>query len=343
MKQEKYLYCCSSYYQVLITLMKACTSKITTDIVLEVHGVETANELSVYIKNNMGDYVDKVFVCDNNIKVDPYTMRNASFISAQRKIIKKHVEAVFDKKDFEKDYSKIYVYWDLGYVGTYLNIKKHKYTLIEDSLNSYKNIRKNRLNYAYIFNNPVKFRLKKMFGIGVIPFGYSKYCEAVEVNEKEGIEIPPDKVSEFKRIKLFKMLDEEQKRMIFKTFFSGTDQKFESDGKGILILTEPFWVTKRLPYENTQIKMYKDIIEQFSDGGNVYIKPHPRDKISYSEVFENVIVLEKNIPMEVLNFSDLFKVKKSITVTSSAINGITCDKEKICLGAEFLAKYQKEI
>lgn len=341
MSVNKQLFCCSSYYQVLISLMKACVDNQKIDLWLEVHGIETAGELSVSICNHMSDYVEKVFVCPNDSEVDPYIMRNASFVPKQKKRIIKAVESIFGSKEFAKDYSQINVYWDLGYAGTYLNIKKINYKLIEDSLDSYKKIKANRPNYRYIFDNPLKLKLKQIFGIGVVPFGYSRYAQIVEVNDKADIEIPLDKVTELNRQYLFDRLTGEHKKKIFDSFMADVPLNISESENSILILTEPFAITNRLPSREIQIQLYKDIIKEFGDG-IIFIKPHPRDDTDYTKYIDNIVLLEKNIPMEVLNFSDDFGVRKSITVTSSAINGITCDKEKIYLGPEYLAKYKEK-
>lgn len=342
---DKHLYSCSSYYQVLITLMKACVEKQHMDIVLEVHGVETAKELAVDIRKNMNEYVDRVFVCPTSEKIDPYIQRDASFIPWQKRVLVKHVEEILSGVDLEKEYSKFCVYWDLGYIGTYLNIKKLKYKLMEDSLNSYQYIKENRPNYRYIFDDSKRFNFKKKFGVGVIPFGYSKYCDEIEVNDIDGIQIPLDKVTASERIELFQKLESADKNAIFKTFFASVDCDFSNKQSGtakdILILTEPFAVTNRLPSEKAQISLYKDIVSQYRSSGVVYIKPHPRDTLDYKKYFDNIVMLEKNIPMEVLNFSEDFHVATSITVTSSAINGITCADEKIYLDTDFLNKYKE--
>jgi hypothetical protein len=228
----------------------------------------------------------------------------------------------------------------LGYVGTYLNIKKIHYTLLEDSLDSYKRIRENRPNYRYIFEQPVRFKLKRRFGIGVIPFGYSPLCDRVEVNDKSGIQIPLEKVVEKNRQGLFEKLSQKDKQSIFSLFFAGENDLLLTKGNSVLILTEPFALTNRLPGKNAQIALYRDIIREYGNEKKVYIKPHPRDDMDYRDIFKAAVVLPKNVPMEVLNFSDSFKVDTSVTVTSSAIYGITCDRDKIYLGADFLKKYR---
>ena len=191
------LFACSSYYQVMIALAKALAEGIEIDIVLEEHGIETANELAKRISSVMKEYVNYVYVCSTSSQVDPYEQKETSGNAVLSERLIHHVEDMFNGIDVRAFYDKINVFWDLGYVGTYLNIRKIKYILHEDSLNSYMFIKKNRPNYSYIFDD--RFRVKH---VGVVPFGYSDYCCEVEVNDMEGIEIPHDKVKECSREKL---------------------------------------------------------------------------------------------------------------------------------------------
>ena len=341
MEKEKCLYCCSSYYQLLVSLMAAMAQGRQIDLVLEEHGIETAKELAGRLEQWEGKYVGKVFVCPNSPKVDPYRQRCASFLPWQRNHVVRHMEGVFAGEDVKNRYGAIHVFWDLGYAGTYFNIRRIHYTLHEDSLNSYQHIRGNRPHYAYIFQKPGwKFFWKKHLHMGVIPFGYSDCCDAVEVNERKGIEISQDKVREAPWAKLEGQLGQSQKKKIYDFFLGGLALEGLGAEQAALLLTEPFAITGRLPSREAQIQLYQDVAREYAGEGEVLIKPHPRDDLDYGRYIKNAKVMEKNIPMEVLNFHEGFRVRKAVTVTSSAIQGIGCADEKIYLGAEFLEKYR---
>lgn len=348
MTERKHLYCCSSYYQLLVSLMKALTQGQKIDLVLEEHGIETAAVLAGELERSespiLRDCVDRVFVCPDSEKTDPYIQRCAAFVPWQRREILHHMDRIFAGTDIgRKDiYERIHVFWDLGYAGTYCNIRKIHYTLHEDSLNSYQHIKDNRKNYSYIFQkHGLKFCLKKYFHTGVIPFGYSDCCDVVEVNDKKGIEIPLDKVTEIPRKELEKQLTLKQKKAIFDVFTAGmSSEGFSAEG-AVLILTEPFAVTGRLPDEEAQFRLYQDMIEDYAQDSKVLIKAHPRDSMDYRKYFPDAEVMEKNIPMEILNFDENFRISRAVTVTSSVIQGLSCVDEKIYLGAEFLHKYKR--
>lgn len=205
------LYCCSSYYQLFVSLMKVLTGKKQADLVLEVHGIGTASQLAERLRGWRG-CIHQVFVCPDCKKVDPYRQRCASFLPCQRYWVTRHMEQILGGPLRGDTYGRIHVFWDLGYAGTYLNIRKIPYIIHEDSFNSYQHIRQNRPNYSYIFHRRGwKFLIKRYFHMGVIPFGYSPWCICVEVNEKQGIQIPLDKVKEEPRKILEKSLTEEEK------------------------------------------------------------------------------------------------------------------------------------
>ena len=110
--------------------------------------------------------------------------------------------------------------------------------------------------------------------------------------------------------------------------------------KTFLLLTEPFAVTGRLPDEESQIKLYRELIEKYGSDRTVMVKSHPRDNVDYKKYFPNITVIEKNMPMEVMNFDDRVHFDTALTVTSSAINGLKNVDEKIYLGVDFLTSWK---
>lgn len=343
---KKYeMFACSSYYQVLVTLMIAMTKGLRVDIVLEKHGLETAEVLAERLMECLPDVVGYAYVMPDSPLVDPYIQRETAADENLSALLVHHVDRVIRQKKFF--YDKINVFWDLGYFGTYLNIKGIKYRLHEDSLNSYQHIRENRPNYAYIFNEE-ELKAHK----GVVPFGYSEFAEEVEVNEAEGIQVElGEKLVVNPRAELMKALADEDKKHIFDVFLP---KDFKTERVSLLILTDPLAVTGRLPDEETQIRLYRDIIEKYGQTSNeasgdgatigtgVFIKAHPRDSVDYKSVFPGATVIDKTIPMEVMNFDKNFHADKAITVSSSAIYGLEQVDEKIYLGSEILDNYRRD-
>ena len=331
---------CSSHYQILVALMKAMTEGYSIDLILEEHGIKNASDLAPRLASMLPQYVAGVFFCREHEEVDPYEEKNAAADPQLASLVKECVEwDLGDKVEARlRKYDRINVFWDLGFLGTYLNIKGINYTLHEDSLNSYKHIKANRPNYAFIFNEEERNTHE-----GVVPFGYSPYCEAVEVNDISGIEIPADKVKVRSREQMINSLTDYQKKLIFDVFVD-TDLNVKHLNEltcgTVLILTEPFAITGRLKDEEVQISLYEDLIAKYGKGKRVVIKAHPRDILNYGKLFPGVDVIPRLVPMEVLNFDKDFHIDTAVTVTSSAIYGLQNAEEKIYLGAEYLESYR---
>lgn len=322
------LFACSSYYQVLIALSVAFTEKIKIDLVLEEHGIETADRLAERLQG----LVDNVYVCKTSPEVDPYEEKQTADDEVLAAKLTEHVEEMFGDRDIS-EYTELHVFWDLGYIGTYLNIKNIGYILHEDSLDSYKKIRANRPNYQYIFDMESCLMHK-----GVVPFGYSPCCMTVEVNDTQGIEIPAAKVHERGRAEMMNNLSPEDKKRILKAF---CPEEIKVDGAAVLLLTDPFAVTGRLPDRESQKRLYQELVEKYVGNEKLMIKAHPRDDLDYKSIFPEAVVIEKNMPMEVMNFDESICFDTAITVTSSAINGLKYVKNRIYLGQEYLNEFKK--
>ena len=338
------VYACSSYYQVLIAIIITMTRGISIDLILEEHGIETAAELAGrligksvadrYHKKQglISEYVKGVYICPTSIDVDPYHQKETAADEELTAKLIAHVDSILKGKNLATDYENVNVFWDLGYIGTYLNVKCISYTLHEDSLNSYKRIRETRPNYTYIFDEQ-----KRREHRGVVPFGYSEYCSIVEVNEIDGTEVSHGKLRECSRTDMMNSLSPEERQAIYDTF---VPENLTDEDISVLILTEPFFKTGRLPTEETQIKLYESIIREYGQDGNVLIKAHPRDDMNYAALFSKAFIIDKNIPMEVMNFNPDFHIRRAVTVTSSAIFGLECVDEKVFLDVNYLEDYR---
>ena len=339
--KDRQLYCCSSYYQLLVSLMKILYHQQQADLLLEVHGIETAKILAERITKLLKEHGTRALVCPDDPQLDPYTQRLCSFLPHQRRRLKRYMDQILEGIDPAEEYGQIHVFWDLGYSGTYFNIRGIHYRLHEDSLDSCCRIRENRPNYTYIFRpfSP-KFLLKKYLGAGVIPFGFSPCCSVIEVNALQGLQIPRDKVEVYPRKQLMESLTEEQKNVILQVFTGSGTELPSFSGEEVLLLTEPFAASGRLPGESVQIRMYEEIVREYTGGRPLIIKAHPRDCVDYRSVFPDARIIEKNLPMELLNFYEGCGPFLAVTVTSSAIFSISGNQEKISLGADYLRHFQ---
>ncbi len=67
--------------------------------------------------------------------------------------------------------------------------------------------------------------------------------------------------------------------------------------------------------EQDKINIYRKIMSEFHDKV-IYIKPHPRERTNYSEIFPNVVIIENAVPIELFVFLDL-KIDIVATISST--------------------------
>ncbi|PKC52200.1 LST-domain-containing protein [Rhizophagus irregularis] len=196
-------------------------------------------------------------------------------------------------------YYEINIYNDWTYMGYFLRSNKIYYNLLEDAKDSFK-----------VLDNYVKIDYKKSLLHKILGFafetlyfhGKSKYAKVVEVNDDLVEELGINKDS-------------------------------------ALILSQPLFQDAMVDTEDIQERVYRDIIDIYCKGLEVYIKPHPRDTFNYEKVFNDVKVINKNLPIEILDFNPYINFNKAITISSSSINGIDIVDEKIYLGFDWLKRY----
>ena len=235
-----------------------------------------------------------------------------------------------------KEYNDIYVFCDSDPIGYYLSYKKIPYHALEDGLDCIATYDTAR------YDNRGHFKLKAFLAslnLIFIQNGYAKYCIDMEVNNISCLPYPCKKYIEKPRKKLTDGIKEKDKHQLVSVFMDNLEeleQQMKEKDKGkesIMILTEP------LCDLDTRKRIFEDIIEQYSKGCTVYIKPHPRDILDYKKEFPDCIVIEGKFPMEIMNDIPGLKVKKVISVFT-VVDSIKFGEEIIYLGEDFMDKYE---
>lgn len=235
-----------------------------------------------------------------------------------------------------KNYDEIYVYCDSDPIGFYLNKNKIHYHAIEDGLNCLKDIDTAR------YDNKGAFKIKKLMSslnLIFIQNGYGKYCIDMEVNDISVLKYTHKKYIEAPRKDLVNRLTAEEKVILMSIFIEDINAlknsvlNINNSNESVIILTEP------LCDLDTRKTIFTDIINEYCEGKIAIIKQHPRDELNYKEIFPDLILLDKTIPMELLNFFGENRFDLVVSVLTQ-IDSITFAKEKIMLGMNFLDKYE---
>ncbi|WP_156144609.1 glycosyltransferase family 52 [Vibrio hyugaensis] len=169
--------------------------------------------------------------------------------------------------------------------------------------------------------------LKKIIGV-TEGYGRSNLVDVIYLQHPE--KSPTDikhKVKKLEIEKIFNNLTKEQKGIIFKLFSVPLDLA----SGGTIILTQPLSEDGFMP-ERKKIDIYKSML---NGNGTFYLKPHPREKTDYKRVLEsdNVIVIDKKFPFELINFIGI-KFEKVMTVSSGAIYNFHYPIEAVVYGTE---------
>lgn len=346
MRKER-IYVCHTYYHVYVTLLK--------EFALSKEELGGATIVLSHLSNDFGDLKVRLEKSGVFEAVLDYDEKNYTFFPELKKykenknnfLLNLINRVKFTKKfaklqekfiptDF-KQYKKIYVFCDSDPIGYYLNYKRIKYHAMEDGLNCL-------VHYdAARYDNRGMFRLKALMSAWNLIFvqnGYGKYCIDMEVNDISAITYPMKKYVECPRSVLEENLTDEEKRIIIDIFIEdkesimGALENLDKEHKNYLILTEP------LCSLDVRKQIFTDLIAEYKKEANITLKPHPRDEMDYKKEFPEENVIEKMVPMEVLNFFDGQPFDKVISVLTE-VKGIRFAKECVRLGPDFMDKYEE--
>lgn len=324
----KKIYICHTEYHVLISLIKNITEERGKNDIVLYGTLKNINKIYNGIK--------KTDIFDNIYLFDYKDIEEVEKIPATRNVILRRIrlkKCLKEKYNFDFLKNKeVYIFNDNSLIGMFLRLSKTNYNLIEDGYDCYKHIERH-----YDFNG-IKYKIKILINDITNSFGTSKYVKKIEVNSLQGINVFfKEKFFEVPRKEMFNSLNSEQRKTIINVFLD-TPLNFKNQDVSILI-TQPLYKDGFLDNEEQQIKMYKYMIEKYTQG-NIIIKPHPRDEIDYAKMIENSTVLKGDFPIEILNLMDGIQIKRCITAFSTSIDFITNCDEKIVLGSDWVKKYK---
>lgn len=352
-KARSRLYVCHTFYHVYVSVLKEM--KIQRKNEPEYRKADIAlSSLSTDFEN-LGERLKRTEIFDRIIALDEKREEFFPELAKYRKNygnLLKHMvnriiftkrlakcEAPYMKSIDFKSYEDIYVFCDSDPVGYYLNKKHIYYHAVEDGLDCLKN-----LDDAYIANSS-HFKLKTWLSRRNIIFimnGWGKYCLDMEINDRSVVPTDCPRFVEEPRKPLEQALTAEQKNLIIQAFIEDADalrEQLKPSYKGeefACFLTEPHPVDIE-----ARKQVCLDVIKTYCRGCRVLIKPHPRDMIDYVKLCPEAVVLRGRFPVEVLNFFEGLKIKRAVSILTTAMNSMDFVEEKLNLGAGFWDAYEE--
>lgn len=334
---KKSIYICHTPYQVLITLVKNINN-CENDIML----CDTIPNYESLAKN-MNERFEKIYIFKEKEMSKEFNVKKI-----EKKIFRTNQTIKMFEKYIDidlKSYQDIYIFNDWTMVGAYLIDNKIRYHLIEDGLNAFYYIKENFKN-KITFLNPtpaykVKHFMKKMLHIGYDFFGQSKYVIDIEVNDIKKIYIKNKNIIEVPRAIMFEKLTKKEREEIYSIFSSNKIKDFKSNKKRMLLLTQPLYKDKFVKSIDEQVDIYDGIIKKYKDRYDIFIKAHPRDDYNYKEKYKDIILIDKYMPIEILNFVETLSFDLAVTICSSSIETLNFVKKRIILGLDYIEERKK--
>ncbi len=307
------VYFVSTYYHALIACVKQLVlPKEGTDIVVTAH-IPDGEALAERIRQSglFGRTVYSGEISEYRGRGLGYLLRghsrNAAIIGRQTDI------------DFA-GYEDIYIFHDDTWMSHYCQDRRIPYHLIEDALDSYKSLSESVHAYMIPRFTP-KNIIKRLFGIGYVFSGMSPCVRSIEVNDLDGVQLCGfrKKAVCLPRSGLFGALDEASASVLLSIFMKQLPERAE--GLDIL-LTSPAAADGILPSEQAQLEAYRELVRRhIGEGVRFAIKPHPRDTLDYSGTFPEAVILDKNMPAEVLSLAGV-RFGRAIALSSTTLRSV---------------------
>ncbi len=339
------IYVCHTYYHIYITFLK--------EMNLPAEQRRKATLVISHMSTDFEDFPDRIRKSGFFEEVIDFDEKNEKFFPELAKYRKKEnnfiksiwnrirftkkfarLEAEYIPVDF-KQYKDIYVFCDSDPIGFYLNACKIPYHAVEDGLDCLKNGDLAHLDNLSHFK--IKAFMSQKLNLIFIQNGYSKYCLDMEVNDISAIAIPFEKYVEVPRKKLVENLSKEDKMLLLKVFVRDMDKLTgilkDNSVKTALVLTEP------LCSLDVRKQIFEDIVKRYEKKYTIIFKPHPRDELDYRTEFSDYEIIDKTVPMEMLNFIEGCQFDVVIGVFTE-LGALDFAKEKVRLGADFMDAYE---
>ena len=303
------LYICSTYYHAYITILKQFYNQTEADLII-CDDIPTGQQLTERISKS-GLFCHVWFIKQHELPdvpaknwVDAVLCQHKRRASTLRPLLPFCVD----------EYEDIYIYHDGTALGSYLNDEKVSYHLIEDSLNFFQYIAQSSQK-QFLYPHNLRYRIRRFLKAGYFPLGGSPYVLDIEVNERKNLQISNHNVIERPRALLEKHLSNKDIQLLYYLF--GYDHPLISGTNNAIILTQPLFQDGMCLREEHR-KIYEEIVAYLTNCGyDVFIKPHPRDDIDYSNF--SAIVIERYFPSELFQLEKTMIFECAVTIDSSSI------------------------
>lgn len=329
---KKQLYICHTPYHILVTCEYALRDRSSREApdhcgrsILLLDCIDDFESYAERLRK-VGLF-DHVFVVRHSEVFAPWT--NTSFYKT---LLLLYVNRAPRRRlGFIFDFDDVFIFNDHRDMGAFLHRYHVPYHLLEDGRDCFKRFDQNNLLTA---NRPLlRKALKRLFDVP-IGMGDSPFCQDIRVNSNDGLMTHTHKpLIEDAKDALAKQMSELDREVLGEVF---PVPAFDSARTfSVLVLTSPMEAHGEGWTEEKQRAYYRAVIEGYSNA-QVFLKPHPRDEVDYGSMGDICYIIDKNIPVEVLDLNRGILFDCAVAYLSTALPSLRCCKCKISLypGAE---------
>lgn len=325
------LYVCHTAYQTFISCIRAMRTAQKPDILLGAGALPGARGLGERLVSS--GLFRQVMLFDEQGGTPPLYKNPLAVLLAQHPMHRRYIE---QKRGLRVDwhrYGRVYFYNDWNDLARYAQDCGARYILCEDAFSGH-----TLPEHPWRKQQAAEpgYRLRRALGYGYLYWGAYKGTAAIETECLAKTGPWADNFIEDSKAALFASVREAEKPVLARIFVAAPLPKEAPNP--LLLLTRPFLDDGLVPDADAQRAVFAGVLARYGQGYTVFIKPHPRDAVEYGGAFPDAILLDKNMPSEVLNVAFPFRFARAVTVGSTALNTLTCADEKLMLPQEeFLA------
>lgn len=249
-------------------------------------------------------------------------------------IIQKNTELIIKYCGDILKYENYYICADHFPLGIYLNSVSKLYSYFEDG-NGQQSKVESTIESSIKINDPVLYSIVNNMQL----FGRNENVKTRYVDLSSQLEGYKDEKSfDFCIADIIKNILNKKQAANLKNIFEVYADDINSSGSVIFLPQHN--VNLGVFNEQQQLSQTSILLDYFAEGKNIYIKPHPSDFFTNYSVLNNINIIEKNFPVELLSLVVKEKFDKAITAWSTSINSLTkIVKQKVYFTSEIDRKY----
>ena len=232
-------------------------------------------------------------------------------------------------------YGQICIYNDWTPLGRWLQDWGAHYILGEDTRNHLAHPSNIHIDRQRALPD---FERRRQSGKGYLYWGGYRGVDGVEMSDPSQVPYYQEKAIAIDPLHLLEGFGPDKRGVIRRVFVSGELPPI--DRPTCLLLPRSFYVDRDLPSQEAQNRLCLDVVAQYAQGYQLFIKTHPRDTTDYKALFPEAVVLDRFMPSELLDYCFEVRFARAVGLCTASVANLKCADEKISLGYDFIEPYR---